>query len=256
MIVMKKRILNSGSIRLGLLAVFLMASSVAVELNAQGTPDTAKTPILKLSAKSLKGKIEDKGDVKEWPAIIGPALVYTQSKEFTPPLFSESSPTGAPAVYFPPKSCLGINGFSQKYLAAKSFTVFVRCIPVTRDFGIGGNGLMGSGGVPRLYLCPTYFIYNQNESNIANPPAKFLNQVGIFVYYYNAAEKTMKYFMNGTLLNEKKDIAPVERFTGGCLAIPLLVGGKQQEGYLFDLIIFDQTLSDDEIAKVAAKITE
>ena len=253
---MKKLILNSRSIGIGLFAAFLMASSVAVELNAQGTPDTAKTPILKLSAKSLKGKIEDKGDVKEWPAIIGPALVYTQSKEFTPPLFSESSPIGAPAVYFPRNSCLGISGFSQKYLAAKSFTVFVRCIPVTRDFGIGGNGLMGSVGVPRLYLCPTYFIYNQNESNIANPPAKFLNQESIFVYYYNAAEKTMKYFMNGTLLNEKKDIAPVERFTGGCLAIPLLVGGKPQEGYLLDLIIFDQALSDDEIAKVAAKITE
>jgi hypothetical protein len=40
------------------------------------------------------------------------------------------------------------------------------------------------------------------------------------------------------------------------LAIPLLVAGKPQEGYLFDLIIFDQALSDDEIAKVAAKITD
>jgi hypothetical protein len=227
-----------------------------VELKAEEKQGTVATPILKLSAQSLKGKIEDKGAVKEWKAIVGPSLVYTESKDVTPPLFSESSPTGAPAVYFPLNSCLGINGFSQKYLAGKSFTVFVRCIPVTRDFGIGGNGLMGGGGVPRLYLCPTYFIYNQNESNIANPPAKFLNQEGIFVYYYNATEKTMKYFMNGTLLNEKKDIAPVDRFTGGCLAIPLLVAGKPQEGYLSDLIIFDQALSDDEIAKVAGKITD
>jgi hypothetical protein len=234
----------------------LLASFAAMNIMAAEPAGKDSTPVLKLSAQSLKGKIEDKAVVKEWPALIGPALVYNELDNIKPPVFTASSPAGSPAVHFAPGTCMGVKEFSKKYLGGKSFTVFVRSIPVTYFFGLCGNGLLGGGATPRLYLCADGFTYNESANTISATSVvsykKFLNQETLFVYYYDAISGTMKYFLNGDLLGEKKNVPVVDGFGGDALAI--FSPGTPQEGYLLDLIVFDSALSTEEIKKVSDSI--
>ncbi|MCX6984000.1 MAG: hypothetical protein NT118_04495, partial [Lentisphaerae bacterium] len=191
---------------------------------------------------------------KEWPALTGPALVYNEVTDVKPPVFTASSPWGSPAVYFASGTCLGIKEFSKQYLAGKSFTVFVRSIPVTSYFGLCGNGLEGGGAIPRLYLCAAQFTYNESDNNIS-ATQKSLNQETLFIYHYDAVSGTMKYFLNGNLQGEKSGVSPVDSFGGGgSIAIPWLAADSPQEGYLLDLIVFNKALSSEEIKKVSDSI--
>jgi hypothetical protein len=251
------QLLGTRALRKQLTVLTLLASLATMNTMAADPAEKDSTPVLKLSAKSLKGKIEDKSLVKEWSALTGPALVYNEVTDVKPPVFTASSPSSSPAVYFAPGTCLGIKGFSKQYLAGKSFTIFVRSIPVTPYFGLCGNAFQGGSAAPRLYLCAAQFVYNETANSILAIPTekKYVNQETLFIYHYDAGSGTMKYFLNGTLQGEKSGVSPVDSFGGGgSIAIPWLAGDKPQEGYLLDLIVFNSALSSEEIKKVSDSI--
>jgi hypothetical protein len=212
--------------------------------------------VLNLSAQSLAGKVEDGAAVIKWPAVIGPDLVYNPNPKQKPPVFVLKSPFGNPAVHFTANTCLGIRGFSKQYLAGKSFTIFVRSIPVVPDFGICGNIINGDGGIPRLYLSANSFIYDQMANNISVSANKVLNKETLCTYIYDAELSTMKFMVNSVLVKERESAKKVNSFGGDALAVPFLAAGKPQEGYLLNLVIFERVLNENEIKQVTEQITK
>ncbi len=240
-----KKSLSLALIVTGLLPLFSSNAENKAEVNGA---------VLNLSAQRLAGKVEDGAAVIKWPATIGPDLVYNPNPKQNPPVFVLKSPFGNPAVHFTANTCLGIRGFSKQYLAGKSFTIFVRSIPVVPDFGICGNDINGGGGAPRLYLCATSFCYNELSSVINISPATVLNKEIIFTYIYDENTASIKLLVNSKLAGEKKNIKKADTFGGTSLAVPFFAANKSQEGYLLNVVVFDRVLTSDEIERVAEKL--
>jgi len=240
-----------------LIAVVLAIGSLSPAFSINATDETeVKNAVLNLSAKSLVGKVDDGTTVTKWPATLGPDLVFSSKSKRKPPVFVLKSPSGNPAVHFTINTSLGIPGFSKQYLSGKSFTIFVRSIPVTPTFGLSGNHLNGNGGIPRLYLCASRFCYDEITSSIDIPPATVLNKEMIFTYIYDENTASIKFLVNAKLAGEKKNIKRADNFEGNSLAVPFLAGNTAQEGYLLNLVVFDRVLNENDIKQVTEQITK
>jgi hypothetical protein len=226
-----------------------------VIINAEEVAEL-KGAVLVISVKNLAGKFENEAKVTKWPATVGQDLVNIPTNKLTAPVYVANSPAGGAAVHFPAGSGLCIPGFSKQFLAGKSFTIFMRSVPQSQYFGLCGNASNGGAGVPRLFLTAGMYAYNELANIIAAPQDRYLNQESLFVYRYDAENKIMRMMLNGVVMNEKKNIAPVSSFGGDALAVPMQVGNKPQEGFLLDVVVFDRVLNDAEINQTAKFIQQ
>jgi hypothetical protein len=225
-----------------------------VIINAEEAAEL-KGAVLVISIKSLD-KLQNEAKVTKWPATVGQDLVNIPTTKLTAPVYVANSPAGGAAVHFPAGSGLCIPGFSKQFLAGKSFTIFMRSVPQSQYFGLCGNASNGGAGVPRLFLTAGMYAYNELANIIAAPQDRYLNQESLFVYRYDAENKIMRMMLNGVVMNEKKNIAPVSSFGGDALAVPMQVGNKPQEGFLLDVVVFDRVLNDAEINQTAKFIQQ
>jgi hypothetical protein len=239
------------------IVILLVGAGLASGITTSAEETTElKGAVLVISVKNLAGKFENEAKVTKWPATVGQDLINIPTTKLTAPVYVANSPAGGAAVHFSAGSGLCIPGFSKQFLAGKSFTIFVRSIPQSQYFGFCGNASNGGAAVPRLFLTAGMFAYNELTNTVGASQDRYLNQESLFVYRYDAENKIMRMMLNGTVMNEKKNVAPVNNFAGDALAVPMQVGNKPQEGFLLDIVVFDRVLNDAEIKQTAKFIQQ
>ncbi len=215
---------------------------------------------LKLWLKADALALADGSPVATWPAIVGEDAVAEPHKAFggvltQPPTFVADAMRGRPAVRFDGvDDSLAIRGFANRYLAGKSFTVFMVTQSEDDAFGMCGNGIWGTGGEPRLYMQRSGFHYDKLNKPAGLRPASRGPTVSVFMH---DGKDTISAASNGAVSEAVSGLPAVEQFgSGGNLAVPFWSGNRNCAGDLAEVIIFDRKLTDGERSGVEAYLAD
>ena len=214
-----------------------------------------------LAAASASGiALRDGDPVVTWFAAAGPPAKSTPVKlpdgsTATPPAFRENVLNGLPVVRFDGVSNqMAVEGFANRCLADSPFTVLLVTKSPDGNFGLGGNGLNGMGGIPRLYLLRDTFHYDDLVPFLGAVANRNAASIAAFVH---DGQETASAFVNGvanaTRGGELTMKAPVVKgFAGGHLAVPLWAQNKNHPGDVAEIIVYDRALADGERRGVEA----
>jgi len=148
---------------------------------------------------------------------------------------------------------LSVKGFANQHLAGKAFTIFLVTQSETNGFGICGNGIWGTGGIPRLYLQRGAFHYNELTKAVNLHPRDQGPAISVFMH---DGDQTISAATNGILSEPVSGLHVVPEFGGGSLAMPFWGGNKNSPGDIAEIIIFDRKLSDTERTGVEAYLAD
>lgn len=214
---------------------------------------------LKLWLKADSSDLDDGDPVKTWTAAIGPDAVAEPHKTFDgtvtgPPTFVEDAIGGRPSIRFDGiDDSLAVRGFSNQYLAGKAFTIFMVTQSETNGFGICGNGISGTGGIPRLYLQRGAFHYNELNKAVKLQPRDQGPTISVFMH---DGDQTICAVTNGVLSKPVSGLPVVPEFGGGNLAMPFWGGNKNYPGDIAEIVIFDRRLSDTDRTAIEAYLAD
>ncbi len=212
-----------------------------------------------LTADTLAGSLSDGDLVQKWPATVGPDALVPPGKlrsgaSPAAPTFVAAAIDGKPAIRFDGvDDLLAIRGFANRYLAGKGFTILMVTQSSSPSFGICGNGLTGSGGIPRLYLTRNTFRYNVLDKGLALHVPDRQSAVSTFTH---DGRETIAAYVNGKLQGRQSALPPVSAFGGGNLAMPFWSGDKNYPGDIAEVIAFDRCLTDEQRRGVEAYLAE
>ncbi len=215
-------------------------------------PDAASLmPNLKLwlAADTLARKLGDGDAVLEWPARVGPSALALKRKGYAgavlgPPTFRAHAMNGQPVVRFDGKDDqLAIANFANEHLAGGAFTIFVVTQSEDSSFGICGNGLAGTGGIPRLYLTRGSARYNVFGRALALMPP---GSGPMIAAYMHDGVATFSGASNGRRTPVLDGMPAVEKFGGGNLSMPFWSGNRNHAGDIAEVVVYDRKLSDAE----------
>ena len=210
---------------------------------------------LKLWLKADALSLPDGSPVKTWTATAGPDALAEPHKAFDgtltgPPTLKADAIHDRPAVRFDGvDDSLAIEGFANRFLAGKGFTVFMVTQAETDGFGMCGNGIWGTGGIPRLYLQRGAFRYNELSNVVSLRPTGRGPTISVFMH---DGDQTMSAATNGVLSEPVSGVPVVPKFGGGNLAVPFWSGNKNCPGDVAEIVIFDRKLTDPERTGVEA----
>lgn len=198
--------------------------------------------------------------VDRWPAAAGPDVEYRELKlhdgrESTPPHVADDGPLGRPVVRFARETdLLSLPRFADQILGGKGFTVVVVSQSDHPEFGLSGNAPNGGGGVPRLYMTRSAFVYGD-----MSPTARIMGIGGkpeILIYSHDGND-TIRVYRGLALQAEVGGRPPVPKFgSGGALAIPFWSGNAPQSGDIAEIAVFDRPLSDDERRSIVVFLSD
>jgi len=199
-------------------------------------------------AVDLKGTHGDGQPVETWTARRGPPLgslagrILPNGRPVSPPRF-ESSQEPFPLVRFNGvDEGLSLPRFVSENLNA-GFTLFMVTRSDDKDFGLCGNGELGGGGIPRLYMTRDLMIVNTLDDRIIN--ATNPGKIEGHVFQWDGRSRLSAAKCGQNLMTRTCD--PVTSFgKAASLAIPLWYANRNHAGDLFELIVFKRPLSDDE----------
>ncbi len=146
----------------------------------------------------------------------------------------------------------GSNGLADFMLADSPFTVFMVSRSPDGNFGIGGNGLNGGGGKPRLYLLRNAISYG-NFLDVLTWTSTADVEVTTFVH---DGVETVSTYLNSVLQGIQDDAIVVKNFGGGNLGFPFQTHSRNHAGELAELIIFDTHLDDVDRKGIEAYLSE
>ena len=215
---------------------------------------------LKLWLKADALTLDNGEPVKSWRASAGPDAVAEPHKTFDgtltqPPAFVVDAVHGRPAIRFDGvDDSLAVKGFANRYLAGKAFTIFMVTQAKTGSFGMCGNGIGGTGGMPRLYLQRSGYRYNELAKVVSLRPEDSAPAISVFMHDGDA---TIAAATNGVLSTPVSGLPVVEEFgSGGNLAMPFWSGNKNCPGDMAEIVVFDRKLTDAERIGVEANLAE
>jgi len=149
---------------------------------------------------------------------------------------------------------LSVKGFANQHLAGKAFTIFLVTQSETNGFGICGNGIWGTGGIPRLYLQRGAFHYNELTKAVSLHPENQGPAISVFLH---DGDQTITAATNGILSAPVSGLPVVTEFgSGGNLTMPFWSGNKNYPGDIAEIVIFDRKLSDPERTGVEAWLAD
>lgn len=230
-----------------------------------GAPEPTKpdipplAPNLKLWLKADSLELDDGQPIKTWAAGVGPDALAEPHKTFDgtvtgPPTFTKVAIGGRPAIRFDGiDDSLAIKGFSNQYLAGKAFTIFMVTRSETNGFGLCGNGIWGTGGIPRLYLQRGAFHYSELTKAVSLHPRDQGPAISVFMH---DGDQTISAATNGILSKPVSGLHVVPEFGGGNLAMPFWGGNKNCAGDIAEIIIFHRKLSDTERTSIEAYLAD
>jgi hypothetical protein len=211
-----------------------------------------------LMADSLN--LGDGEPVRCWTALAGPDAVAEPHKTFDglltqPPTFVADALGDRAAVRFDGiDDSLVVKTFANRYLAGKAFTIFMVTQSENGQFGICGNGIWGSGGMPRLYLQRTSFHYDVLEKAVNLQPTGQGPTISVFMH---DGRETIHAAADGVMSEPVSGLPVVAEFGGGGnLAIPFWSGNKNVAGDLAEIVVYDRQLTDAERAAVESYLAD
>ncbi len=211
-----------------------------------------------LSADALT--LADGAPVKKWQATAGPDAIAEPHKTFDglmtqPPKLALDGANGWPVVRFDGvDDSLVVKGFANANLAGKAFTIFMVTQAESDGFGMCGNGVWGSGGVPRLYLQRSAFRYNELQSVVNLHPTSRGPTISVFMH---DGKGSICAATDGVVSKPVAGLAVVPEFgSGGNLAIPFWSGNKNCAGDMAEIVVYDRLLAPAERTGVEAYLAD
>lgn len=233
-------------------AVFTLAAD-APQPAAPDTPGLGAPLLSWLSAQRLAGACEDGQEVRLWPAEAGlnatvPAGNLSNGVAAAPPVFVAEGINGRPAVEFRAKGdMLSVPGVLSDLAVPGAPTVFVVLQSKDLEFGLCGNALNGSGGIPRLYMTRGRMHYDTLDKGLGVPLAD--DQPGLVVFSHDGVS-TATVRADGARSLRRDDIPAVAAFGGGHLAMPFCSGNQEHIGRIAEVVVFGAPLPEDSIRRV------
>jgi hypothetical protein len=225
------------------------------------TPDSDPLKAhLKLWLKADARKLNDGAAVKIWKASVGEDAVAKPHRTFDgtltqPPAYKADAMHGRPAIRFDGvDDSLAVQGFANRHLAGKPFTVFMVTQSETDGFGMCGNGIWGTGGAPRLYMQRSAFHYDKLDKAANLRPASRGPTISVFMH---DGQQTISAASDGVLSEPVGGLPAVGQFgSGGNLAIPFWSGNRNCAGDVAEILVFDRKLTDPERTGVEAYLAD
>jgi hypothetical protein len=208
-----------------------------------------------LRADTLIDTLADGSAVARWPAVAGPAAVVPSAKLRSgilaaAPTLVINAITGQPAIRFDGvDDQLAIPSFANDHLADTAFTILLVTQSPTSAFGICGNGLTGTGGIPRLYLTRSTFRYDVLDKG---PGPRVPDGWPAISTFTHDGRETIAAYVDGRLSGRQSGRPLVGAFGGGNLALPFWSGNVNQAGDIAEIIVFGRELTGDERQGVEA----
>lgn len=206
-----------------------------------------------LSARRLAATLQDGDPVHVWPAEAGPdatvpAMDLTTGVRAAPPVFDAEGMNGHPAVEFRGGGDLlsAANVFADLAVPGAP-TVFLVLKSEDREFGVCGNSLNGSGGIPRLYMTRGRMHYDTLDRGLSVPMSD--DQPTLVVYAHDGVS-TVTVRSNGARTASRDDIPAVAAFGGGHLAMPFLSGNQERLGRIAEVVVFGAPLPQESVRQV------
>ena len=228
---------------------------VPVAPDGPGLRDNLK---LWLAADTLA--LPDGAPVRQWTARVGPDAVAQPHKTFDgsltePPTYEGDAFHGRPAVRFDGiDDSLAVGSFANRCLAGKAFSVFMVSQSENDGFGMCGNGIWGSGGMPRLYMQRGAFRYDELGKVVNLRPAGQGPTISVFMH---DGRETIRGGSDGVMSGPVSGLPVVEEFgSGGNLAIPFWSGNMNCAGAMAEIVVFDRQLTEAERAGVEAYLAD
>ncbi|MDI9583986.1 MAG: chitobiase/beta-hexosaminidase C-terminal domain-containing protein [Acidobacteriota bacterium] len=220
---------------------------------APDTPGLGAPLVSWLSAQSLIETHEDGDEVRVWPAEAGPdatvpALDLSTGAKAGPPVLDADGINGRAALWFRARGdLLSAPGVFADLAVPGAPTVFVVMRSEDPEFGICGNALNGSGGIPRLYMTQGRMHYDTLDRyvGVALPG----DEAGLVVYRHDGLS-TASVRTNGIPTASRDDIPAVAKFGGGNLAMPFCSGNRERAGMIAEVVVFGGPLPEDSIRRV------
>lgn len=235
------------------------ADQRTLSMQTPTTKPAAETAIPKLHFESESLNLADGAEITSWASGTNGEFLQKPTQPLKGELFAgpklvENVINGRAAVKFSNKSVLTGNALAQKYLANRSFTIFMVMRPDTKDFGISGNGLFGLGGVPRLYLLANKAVYNDLTPNIEIPEKLHFWQ--LLTYQYNAGNNELTVYRGGVKIKTVNGVKVASSLgNGGNLSVPFYDEMAFNNGYVAELLIISTHLQDAEREKIEKSLT-
>ena len=212
-----------------------------------------------LRADALTDKLGDGATVPRWPASVGPDLAVPTVKLLSGdmaarPTFVANAINGQPVTRFDGvDDLLAAPGFANERLAGRAFTVLMVTQSDDPCFGLSGNSLSASGGVPRLYLTRRGMTYDAlvNVVRLGTPDG----DAAIATFMHDGNSTAMAY-LNGVVVGTRSDLPVVAEFGGGHLTVSFWSGARNHAGDLAELIVFDRRLPDAEREAIESYLAE
>ena len=205
-----------------------------------------------LSADSLK--LADRALVEKWSAVKGPDAIAESHRTLNgsmtqPPTLVCDAANSLPVVRFDGiDDSLVVKGFAREHLAGHGFTIFMVTQSENDQFGMCGNGVWGSGGVPRLYLQRGSFRYNELDKAAVLRPSSQGPTISVFMH---DGQESICAATDGILSKPVSAVPVVEEFgSGGNLAIPFWSGNENCSGDMAEILAFDRLLTPEERTRV------
>lgn len=229
---------------------------VAVSPDAPGLKADLR---LWLRADALAKTLADGAPVTTWSARVGPDAEVRPVKLLSgimaaPPAFAASAVNGQPAVRFDGvDDSLAIPDFANQHLAGRAFTLCMVTQSADGDFGVSGNAVSGSGGIPRLYLMRSAFFYDVLDKPVAVGADR---GVAALTAFQHDGRSTARAWLNGPPKGARADLPVAAQFGGGHLAMPFWFGNQNHAGDIAELIVFGRALSESERAGVETYLAD
>ena len=225
---------------------------------APDSPGLGENLKLWLAADALT--LPDGAPVPQWPARVGPDAVARPHKTFDgrltqPPTYAANALNGRPALQFDGiDDSLAIGGFASRCLGGKAFTVLMISQSENNAFGMCGNGIWGTGGIPRLYMQRGAFHYDELGKGVNLHPVVPGPTISVFMH---DGRETIRAGSNGIMGEPVSGLPVVAEFgSGGNLAIPFWSGNANCAGAMAEIVVFDRQLSETERAAVEAYLAD
>jgi len=212
-----------------------------------------------LRADALAKTLADGATVTTWSASAGPDAEVRPVKLLSgimaaPPTFVAGAVNGQPAVRFDGvDDSLAVADFANQHLAGRAFAIFMVTQSADSEFGLCGNALSGSGGLPRLYLMRSAFFYDVLDKPVAVSADR---GVAALTTFQHDGQSTASAWLNGLPRGTRSDLPVTKQFGGGHLAMPFWSGNQNRAGDIAELIVFGRALSESERAGVETYLAD
>jgi len=212
-----------------------------------------------LHADGLEGEVEDGEAVPIWRAGFGPdaevpGAALLSGEPAGPPTFVADGINGRPVVRFGGgDELLAVPDFARDHLAGRDFTVLMVTRSDDDEFGLCGNALNGSGGVPRLYLTRRAMTHNALTSATKVTAPTGADAITAYAHDGDSATAT---WLNGALVDSRSDMPVTSEFGGGHLAFPFWSGSVPHAGDMAELIVYSRRLPDADREAIEAYLAD